>query len=227
MTVLVGRDRGTEARRALIETAERMYAERGINGVSLREIGAAAGQLNTGAARYHFGSKVGLVNAVFEHRMGPINEIRLAMLDRVVADDASADVRRLAEAFILPLATALGDRACPSHYLRFAVQAGHLEGSAPTRLGDQAWTRGMDRLRALTLDALATVPAALRDQRWWLFNSYAAHALADRERVLEHPVPAGWLPRDAFLSTVTDTAVALLCAPVSAATADLLQGAHP
>ena len=58
-----------------------MYAERGINGVSLRQIGTAAGQLNTGAARYHFGSKVGLINAVFEHRMGPINACLLYTSD--------------------------------------------------------------------------------------------------------------------------------------------------
>jgi AcrR family transcriptional regulator len=202
-----------------------MYAERGVNGVSLREIGAAAGQLNTGAARYHFGSKVGLINAVFEHRMVPINERRTVMLDAIVADGASADLRRLAEAFIVPLATALGDRAHPSCYLRFAVQAGHLEGSAPTRLTEQAWTSGMDRLHTMALAALAEVPEPLREQRWWLFNSYAAHALADRERLLEHPVPAGWLRRDVFLSTVTDTAVALLCAPVSATTTNLLEGA--
>ena len=58
----------------LIETAERLFAERGVNAVSLREIGAEAGQRNTGAVRYHFGTKEALVNAVFEHRMTPINE---------------------------------------------------------------------------------------------------------------------------------------------------------
>src|SRR3954468_1858537 len=96
-------DRGVAARRTLVETAERMYAERGINGVSLRQIGAAAGQLNTSAARYHFGSKVGLINAVFEQRMGPINALRMEMIDATQADAEVRSVRRLVEAFVLPL----------------------------------------------------------------------------------------------------------------------------
>src|SRR5688572_7533245 len=121
-----GSQRGEEARRTIVETAERMYAERGLNGVSLREIGAAAGQLNTGAARYHFGSKLGLINAVFELRMAPINADRERLLDEIEADDAVGDLRRLAVAFVLPLAGALGTREPPSWYLRFAVQAGHV-----------------------------------------------------------------------------------------------------
>ena len=64
----------------MIEVAERLFAERGLNGVSLREIGAAAGQRNTAAARYHFGTKTALVDAIFEHRMTPINAQRVAML---------------------------------------------------------------------------------------------------------------------------------------------------
>ena len=63
----------SETQIRLIETAERLFAERGVNGVSLREIGAEAGQRNTGAVRYHLGSKEQLVSAVFEHRMVPIN----------------------------------------------------------------------------------------------------------------------------------------------------------
>lgn len=202
-----------------------MYAERGINGVSLREIGAAAGQLNTGAARYHFGSKTGLINAVFEHRMVPINQLRMQILDELEATRRTADMRALTAAFLQPLSTALGDTGSPSWYLRFAVQAGHVEGAAPTKLAEQDWTRGMDRLRSYVMEALADLSEPLRQHRWWLFASYISHALADRELVLEHPPATGWLIRDAFLSSVTDTAVALLRAPVSAATNRLLEGA--
>jgi AcrR family transcriptional regulator len=53
----------------LTETAEELFAERGLQAVSLRDVCAAAGQRNHSAAQYHFGSRLGLVVAVFEHRM--------------------------------------------------------------------------------------------------------------------------------------------------------------
>jgi AcrR family transcriptional regulator len=220
-----GSERGDVARRTIVETAERMYAERGLNGVSLREIGAAAGQLNTGAARYHFGSKLGLINAVFELRMAPINAARERLLDEIEADGAEHDVRRLAAAFTLPLAGALGSRERPSWYLRFAVQAGHVDGSAPTRLADQPWTRGVDRVRELLLAAI-DVPAPLASLRWTTFGAHIGHALAARERELQEPARRGVLPHDVFISALLDTAVALVGAPVSPFTDHLLSGAH-
>jgi AcrR family transcriptional regulator len=221
-----GSERGELARRTILETAERMYAERGINGVSLREIGAAAGQLNTGAVRYHFGSKLGLINAVFELRMAPINAARERMLAEIEAAGAVGEVRALVAAFALPLAGALGTRQQPSWYLRFAVQAGHVDGSAPTRLADQPWTRGVDRVRSLLLDAV-DVPPALASLRWLTFAAHIGHALADRERELQEPPRRGALPHDLFISALFDTAVALVGAPVSPSTDRLLSGATP
>ena len=119
----------------LIETAERLFAERGVNAVSLREIGATAGQRNTGAVRYHFGTKEALVNAVFEHRMTPINEHRLAMLADLDASGRSDEARGLTEAYLLPLADMLGDPGRPSWYLRFCVHASFVAGDGPRRSG--------------------------------------------------------------------------------------------
>ncbi len=58
------------AREQMILAAERLIAERGIDAVSLREIGATAGQRNNSAAQYHFGTKEGLVAAIYEYRCG-------------------------------------------------------------------------------------------------------------------------------------------------------------
>ncbi|MDM0066987.1 TetR family transcriptional regulator [Variovorax sp. J31P207] len=52
------------ARERLLQTAVQMLGERGISGVSLRGIGAAAGQKNNSAVAYHFHGKVGLMNAI-------------------------------------------------------------------------------------------------------------------------------------------------------------------
>ena len=51
-------------RRQLVSAAETLFAERGIEGVSLREINAAAGMRNATALQYHFHDRYGLVKAV-------------------------------------------------------------------------------------------------------------------------------------------------------------------
>lgn len=54
----------SDARQALVSAALEAFAESGINGVSLRQITARAGQLNQSAVSYHCGNKDGLVAAV-------------------------------------------------------------------------------------------------------------------------------------------------------------------
>ncbi|WP_202125176.1 TetR/AcrR family transcriptional regulator [Actinomadura physcomitrii] len=69
-----------DTRTRLIEVAERLFAERGVNAVSLREIAAAAGQRNTSAVACHFGTKEKLVTAIYRHRLAPTNELQLRRL---------------------------------------------------------------------------------------------------------------------------------------------------
>jgi AcrR family transcriptional regulator len=212
----------------MIEVAERLYAERGINGVSLREIGAAAGQRNTAAARYHFGTKQGLVDAVFERRMVPINARRLALLAELDTEGRGHDLPGLAEAFLLPLAEELGEVGRPSWYLRFATQAGYVDGAAPTDLARQSWTRGIlvVRERFDAVLAAAGLPAEIRTDRWTLFSAHFAHALAGRELLQQEGRLAGLSERGVFLAGLLDTGVALAAAPMSDHTRSLLATAR-
>ena len=214
-----------DTRIRLIEVAERLFAERGVNGVSLREIGAEADQRNTGAVRYHFGSKAGLIDAVFRHRMEPVNERREALLATLDAEGRGHDVRGLAEAFLHPLSEMLGDVGRPSWYLRFCLHAAYVEGTAPTDLGRQPWTHGMHVVQQRFDAALADLGLAddVRRSRWPLFSGYMAHALADREHVVQHGPHQALAERPLFLSSLVDTAVALATAPVSPETARLLE----
>jgi AcrR family transcriptional regulator len=205
----------------LIETAERLFAERGVHGVSLREIGAEAGQRNTGAVRYHFGTKEQLLDAVFEHRMLSINSHRLALLEELDHGGRGYDLRGLAEAFLYPLAEMLGEPGRPSWYLRFCMHAAYVEGTAPRDLDAQDWTRGVAVISARYRQILAEagVPEQLREERWSLLSGHMTHALADRELLVQHWPRRISTPRAAFLANVLDTAVALAGAPVSVHTA--------
>jgi AcrR family transcriptional regulator len=71
---------GEATRQRILDAAVRLFSEHGINGVSLRTITAEA-DANSAAANYHFGSKQGLVEAVFARHAAGIAEERHALLD--------------------------------------------------------------------------------------------------------------------------------------------------
>ena len=63
----------------ILATAERLFADYGYDGVSMRRIGTEA-DAPIALIAYHFGSKEKLYRAVFEHRIVPLNERRRAAL---------------------------------------------------------------------------------------------------------------------------------------------------
>jgi AcrR family transcriptional regulator len=197
-----------DTRARLLEAAERLFAERGIAGVSLREIGVAAGQRNNSAIQYHFASKQGLVLALCERRMRPVNARRLAMLRALPADD----VRGLVEAFVLPLAEAVRPG---SFYLRFLAQL--LAG--PTQVPRAALAldalQAMRELLGRLARRLPMVPAALRRPRFRLAAALVIQSLAEHERGL---VGGAVPPLALRTADLVDAVVGLLTAPPSAAT---------
>jgi AcrR family transcriptional regulator len=210
----------------MIEVAERLIAERGVGGVSLREIGTQAGQRNTAAARYHFGSKEALVDAIFRHRMEPINARRLAMLDELDRAGRGHDLRGLVEAYVFPLAEMLGEPGRAGYYLRFCMKAGRVEGTSAAELGRDAWTRGVYIVRERLYGLLADLPREVRRDRWRFLASYIAHTLADREALLESGRTAALSSRQLFLGNLVDTAVAIARAPMSPFTRDAAAAHH-
>lgn len=108
-----------DTRVRLILAAEKLFAERGIEGVSLREINVAAGQRNTSASHYHFGSKAALVGAVLNHRAADLRAARLARLDGLEDGPPERVPRAVVEAFVSPTAQMM---ATAPAYLRFMAQ---------------------------------------------------------------------------------------------------------
>lgn len=71
-------------RERLLDEAEIAFANHGYAGTSLRRITQAA-KVNLAAVSYHFGSKEGLLKAVLERRVGPMNATRLKNLSEYLA----------------------------------------------------------------------------------------------------------------------------------------------
>ena len=78
--------------RAIIVAAERLFGKFGLDGVSLRQIVAAAGQVNPSAVQHHFGSKRGLIKAVYQMRTPLIEAARRAKLDAMRKRESIEDL---------------------------------------------------------------------------------------------------------------------------------------
>lgn len=91
----------------ILEAAERLFSTRGIDGVSLREITAAAG-VNSAALHYHFGSKEAVLEELFALRARPIAERREQLLGKLKLDKHGRPVLEdVLRAFLKPALDAL------------------------------------------------------------------------------------------------------------------------
>lgn len=97
----LGDDEASTERRILL-AAERLFAEKGIDAVSLRSVMAEAGT-NVASIHYHFGSKDALVRALILGRSGEVAARRTTLLDEL-AEPGRLTADGLARAFVEPVA---------------------------------------------------------------------------------------------------------------------------
>ncbi len=82
----------------ILEAAERLFAEHGFDGTSVRDIAAEAG-VNLAMISYYFGSKEGLLGALFTHRISVMG----MQMEHALEDDTVTPLEkmeRLAEAYV-------------------------------------------------------------------------------------------------------------------------------
>jgi AcrR family transcriptional regulator len=210
--------RAAETRERLILAAEKLFAEKGIDAVSLRQINAAAGQKNASAAHYHFGSKEALIAAVYDYRIARVNARRLALMAALDAAPSRPDLRALVAAVVTPMVEEIETARGGKNYIRFAAQA---RGHPAHDLGKLTRSRHASAMQAFNDRAQALlphVPPEVFAVRFGLMIVAMTDALADRHRLLASPVTRASSPLALFVSILVDTLVAGLAAPVSAAT---------
>jgi AcrR family transcriptional regulator len=142
----------------LLDTAERLFAEQGIDAVSLRAINAGA-EMNPAAVHYHFGSREALVEAILERRMAPVMARRAARLDALEAAASAPSPRALAEAIVVPLAELLAETgAAGRRYVLFLERLAHTSAPELARFVERRFGAGTKRLEALLVRALPELP---------------------------------------------------------------------
>jgi len=93
----------TQTRERILDSAERLFADHGFEGASIRAIVDSA-KVNLAAVHYHFRSKEALLEAVLTRRISVVNDARLQRLDEAEAQSApnAPSVEQILRAFIVP-----------------------------------------------------------------------------------------------------------------------------
>jgi len=112
---------GPAAQSAIITAAERLFAARGIEGASLREIMREAGQRNTTSLQYHFRDRDGLLRALVEKHVSSVALRRGALLDLLDTREETT-LRDACTALVQPLVAKLGDPDGGPEFLQIAAQ---------------------------------------------------------------------------------------------------------
>lgn len=149
------REAGLRTRTRLMDAALDLLAERGEDGVSLRELTDAA-QANVAAVSYHFGSLKSLCDAAIEYALERYLD---AQQEAVSALAAEASLDALAAAFARPMMRALAVGGRDLDVMRIVARS----GIDPP----QGWDRfdaSFDRVRADVLRVLQANVPGVRDQ---------------------------------------------------------------
>lgn len=204
---VAGRDpEGTRAR--LVSAAEHLFASRGIDAVSLREINRAAGARNAVAVQYHFDDRAGVVQAILDKHQPDVDRRRTALLESC-ATSGSLDLRLLAGALVRPLASKLADPDGGPAYLQ--IYADLVNRPRPTlgasRPEDPPRPDSLQRWRHAVGPLLA--PNAMRLHRRFTAIRFVAGELGRRAASAPHTDDR------LFVSHLVDLTTAVLAAPVS------------
>jgi AcrR family transcriptional regulator len=209
-----------DTRTQLINAAERLFAESGIEAVSLRSIGIAAQQANKVVVQYHFINKKSLVAAIFE--------MRAPEVERRIADLAHELIKPGEAPSLLTLVTVLfrpiiaTDENGPDVYARFLLNllcsgtywsvsnvslARLMFGLEP--VGDSGTTAVVRMID----QALPGIPKAVLRQRICSLTRMLLGAVVNRENALAAGEPV-W-PLEALLADQLQMIAEALKQPVS------------
>ena len=180
-----------ETRTRILDAAEELFMQHGFEGTSMRLLTAKAG-VNLAAVNYHFGSKDALIEALFRRRLDPMNEERIAALDRL--EDFSAE--NIIRAFIRPSLRLIEDtKGGGRNFIRLLGRTYTEPAKAVRALIGQMYAPTMERYKAALERALPQMP---RDELIWRLHfmfGTLAYTIAATDTV--HLI-AGCKPEDRY-----------------------------
>ncbi len=164
-----GVDSRLQTRAAVLDAAERLISEFGVDGVSVRDITTAA-KANLGAVNYHFGSKDRLVLEVFARRLEPVIRARVARLDALekAAGGGEIELSQIVEAFVRPgVENATSPQCAGEPFMRLISRCFMEPNPELKRFVEERFADVVTRFDAAFLRAL---PGLTQEDLFWRVN---------------------------------------------------------
>jgi AcrR family transcriptional regulator len=193
--------------------ARRLFAERGVDGVTVREIARAAGQKNHGAVGYHFKSKEALVREIIRDGAIVIDARRNRALDRLEAQGGPRGVREVAD---LLVRTSLSEDPSDGEesYIRFITMLSMTHRELFMDALEGRWNSGYQRCLEHLRRLMPPMPRPVQNQRFVFMGAYLGAVLARRDAALSDTTRAHPMWRSGeTLRHLGITLAALLDAP--------------
>lgn len=199
---------GDRVRRALLDSAEELFASQGIDAVSNRHIAEHAGNANHSAISYHFGGREELIRALMERNS---DETRKRRHELAAQLGENPSLRELLICLIVPWTDQLASLPRPSWRARLLQQMRTVPSQVETVPGlldplvgdliDQTWL------------VLSHLPAPVLVGRSWIMGRMVTDVCAQYEtRLQSDEVESDWTGLAYFL---VDAATGILDAPVT------------
>jgi len=168
-------NRSGSTKERILAAAETLFAQRGFDGASLRQLTSDAG-VNLAAVNYHFGSKEKLVEQVFRRRLDTLNAQRLAALARVAAQPDTR-LEDVLDAFIRP-ALELSHEDSGSLFMRVLARAFAEHDDSLRKFLSENYGHVM---RQFTAEFARLLPQLSKEELYWridLVTGALTHAMS-------------------------------------------------
>jgi AcrR family transcriptional regulator len=209
-----------DTRSAILDVAERLFSQNGVEGTSVREIIRAA-EVNLGAINYHFGTKERLAIEVFARRLEPVNRERIARLDALekAAGRRKVALEPIIDAMVRPAVEAKesGDPGCDD-FMRLISRCFQEPNPELKKFVELQFAEVARRFDSAILRAIPGLPPG---ELFWrmAFLFGALHHGQERWILFDQlPQPSGLTPvkpdREGFIQRVISFVTAGLSAPM-------------
>jgi AcrR family transcriptional regulator len=193
-----------DTRLALMRAAEQLFAQQGVDRVSLREIAIAAGQRNVSAATYHFGSKRELIEAILERHSVPMQD---SWWGPALAADPEhrLSLHELIELLVKPMVAKIDDPDGGRCYLELSAEL-VASRSFPMMGMRVASSPGTQELAARIAAHGVEVPPMIRIVRSTRLAGILFGSIGDYLRLINNGVE---IPRALFVADLVNAMVAV------------------
>jgi AcrR family transcriptional regulator len=159
-------DSKTATKQRLIEASEALFADKGFDRVSVRDITTKA-EANVAAVNYHFGSREGLVAVVMARYTNPVNEERLARLDVLErrAAGKALPLEMILDAFVRPFVTQVRrSELSEKLFMKLMGQMFGQQGCKLPLMVETLYLTMLNRFQKAISRSLSGLPV---DEIWW------------------------------------------------------------